>query len=607
MADGCCSCWAGLIKKTRSLRNQNRLSVDPVGSMEEALALSRNDSGTWQPSPMPRQRATAWATPVPRSAPRPSAHGGSFELVTVSLDSDARTSRAGGRVGGPRGAKRSKFEVEQLVASPGSLPRPMLPEEREAAIRALRPTATFEMLSKVPREFLERATPEAQDLRRSLVKGATVVFVSAGYAGKRFIFERAAELGIKSVVVDHPDSWVKDLVADGLVAKFLPVDMGQSSEEVLRQAVAAIRNLGSDGLTGSADAVTTFVELSVPLVSRLCAQLGLPGASSDAVDKARDKHRTRASLKEAGLPTPRNALIRSEGDVQAAAAEVGFPAVLKPVSGAASLGVKKVCNQEELFACYREVAAELGTLIVSCGALVKASAADGGVDASKVVDLTVLLEQYLDGVEVDVDVVMSEGEWRYAAVSDNGPTMEPYFNETWGIVPSVLPKDQQTALKDLAVSCVKALGFASGVFHVECKYTSTGPQLIEVNARMGGGPVREVNRVCWGVDLVEEVLFCALGVPSRPCVPARPLMAIGYFYVNAHRSGRVASTHQVDALRGCPGVLRAEPMVAVGDEVVGFEDGLASWVALLMVTDPDAKAALENVLQLESRLQLDIM
>ena len=27
--------------------------------------------------------------------------------------------------------------------------------------------------------------------------------------------------------------------------------------------------------------------------------------------------------------------------------------------------------------------------------------------------------------EVDVDVVMSDGEWQYAAVSDNGPTSVP--------------------------------------------------------------------------------------------------------------------------------------------------------------------------------------
>jgi hypothetical protein len=32
-----------------------------------------------------------------------------------------------------------------------------------------------------------------------------------------------------------------------------------------------------------------------------------------------------------------------------------------------------------------------------------------------------------------------------------------------------------------------------GVFHVELKYTSRGPRLIEVNCRMGGGPVRITN------------------------------------------------------------------------------------------------------------------
>merc|ERR1712019_230736 len=114
------------------------------------------------------------------------------------------------------------------------------------------------------------------------------------------------------------------------------------------------------------------------------------------------------------------------------------------------------------------------------------------------------------------------GEWRYAAVADNGPTLEPYFNETWGLCPSILPKEQQVALKELAVGAVKALGFTAGVFHVECKYTSSGPQLIEVNARMGGGQVRECNLLTWGVDLVDETLFIALGIPARPVVSKAP-------------------------------------------------------------------------------------
>merc|ERR1712039_674489 len=130
-----------------------------------------------------------------------------------------------------------------------------------------------------------------------------------------------------------------------------------------------------------------------------------------------------------------------------------------------------------------------------------------------------------------------------------------------GLCPSLLSKDDQTKLKELSVNCVKALGFTSGIFHVECKLTSSGPQLIEVNARMGGGPVRECNRLVWGVDLVEETLFCALGIPSRPVVPAVPNTSVGYTFVNAQKSGRIQSTDCFTQLRDRDGVLSSDPLV----------------------------------------------
>merc|ERR1712232_443827 len=162
-----------------------------------------------------------------------------------------------------------------------------------------------------------------QEARRRLLKGSTIVFASAGYPGKRFIYERAAELGVKSVIIDNPDSWSRGLVDEGIIAKFLPVDMSLSSEAVFEECLKAIKTLGVDGLTGAPDGIVTFVELSVPLCSRLCEALGLPGMSSEAVDAARDKHRTRAALKAAGLPTPRNMLVEKEADLQAAGNFVG--------------------------------------------------------------------------------------------------------------------------------------------------------------------------------------------------------------------------------------------------------------------------------------------
>mmetsp|Transcript_35641 Transcript_35641/g.76971 ORF Transcript_35641/g.76971 Transcript_35641/m.76971 type:complete len:590 (+) Transcript_35641:67-1836(+) len=588
MSTTCCTCFQGLVGRKKQ-------------------DVHRRRSGSWQPTAalVPNEMTNVWASPVPRTF-RDDKDGADLDLVMSSLDTDVP--HVPGKAKSKSNARRrSKFEIEQLTMSPGSLPKPLAPYEREQAIRRLQPTATYEMLNQVPQEVLEEATAEAQELRRKLTKGATVVFISAGYPGKRFIFERAAALGVKSVIVDHPDSWSRALVDEGIVAKFLEVDMGQSSEEVFKQALAAISELGKDGLTGTADGIVTFVELSVPMTCRLAEVLGLPGMEPQAVDRARDKHRTRAALKDFGLPTPANYLIKQGSDLKAAAEVVGFPAVIKPVSGAASLGVKKVTSFEELESGYLEVAEELGSLVVSSGALTKASNGTKGVNAKSVVDLTVLLEQYLDGPEVDVDIIMSEGDWRYAAVSDNGPTLEPYFNETWGLCPSMLSKQQQTELKDLSVNCCKALGFTSGVFHVECKYTSTtGPQLIEVNARMGGGPVRECNRLVWGVDLVEEAIFVALGIPARPYLPKVPYTCIGYTFVNAQKSGKLMSTAGFEAWRKLPNVLSADPLVKVGDTVVGCKDGLATWLCQLVVKGESSEKALKLIQKLESETEADI-
>jgi carnosine synthase len=461
------------------------------------------------------------------------------------------------------------------------------------------------MLANIPSELLSKMSPEAQMLRRKLAYGSTIVFISAGVPGKRFIFDRAAEMGIKCVVLDHHDSWVKNLVQEGVIAKFLPVDMSQPSEQIFTKATQLIQQLGDDGITGSVDAICTFCELSVPLVSRLCEALGLPGMKPACVDTARNKHATRAALKSAGLPTPRNTLITSEAEIETAAAIVGFPAVLKPVSGAASLGVIKVLSMEDLERRFKETTNELRTLVVSSGALVKGTADDSGVDAANAIDMTMLLEQYLDGPEVDIDVVMCNGKWRYAAVTDNGPTQEPYFNETWGVCPSILPKDQQSALKDLAVKSVEAIGFTSGVFHVECKMTSTGPQLIEVNARMGGGPVRECNLRTWGVDLVEETIFLALGIPVRPMVPKQPLEAFAYSLVNAKQSGVLGDAKGVEQIASQEGV-RVKMFCRAGDSVVGPADGLPTWLCELCVAKPTAKEALAYVLKFDAEFPVEI-
>ena len=510
------------------------------------------------------------------------------------------------------------FMHEQAARAPGTLP----PPRDAAAISRARAESEGSLLRRIPHELAVLEGFPGQQMRKIMLHGATIVFVTPGYAGKRFIYERARDLGVRAVIFDEPGSWAEALVADRVIAKFVPICLNQDSDEVFAAALAAMRALEDDPTVGAPAGCCTFCELSVPLVARLCETLGLPGPSAAAIDTARDKHRTRAAMKAAGLPSPSNYKIMDERDLAAAAAEVGFPAVLRPLSGAASLGVKKVGSEDELMATYREVLAEMRDTVVTSGALVKKSSsssadAAAGDDASAR-GVAFLLEAYLDGPEVDVDVVMSEGEARYAVVVDNGPTAEPYFAETWGLCPSALPEDAQAELRALAVDALKACGFEVGVFHCELKRTSRGPRLIEINARMGGGQVRLTHLLVHGVDLVDETLFAAAGIPNRPYVASSApggappaagapstVAALAYNYVVAPSSGTVGDVGGALAAHAArDDVVYAKPLVAAGADVVGPKDGLATWVGDIMVTAATPREALDSVLALSSELTI---
>lgn len=488
---------------------------------------------------------------------------------------------------------------------------------------------TLNLVSSLPGDRIAQRSLQGRQLRRHVLRGAVLVFVTAGYRGKRFIFERAKELGVRSVILDGPDSWSQELVEEGVAEKFVPLDMSDG-ETLFDRALEAVKRVRAE--LGDLDGVVSFAEMAMPLVARLADALGLPGNPASAIDDARDKHRTRARMSETGLPTPRNFLISERSQLHEAAQHVGFPSVIKPIFGAASLGVVRVDDEEALVAAFDRVTKEMASARIEAGALLAGddddddesesggSAAGASGEASSAssaphkgnaegwIKMTIMMEEYLDGPEVDVDLVFSEGAPVYGAVTDNWPTIEPYFNETGSNAPSILPTDQQKELLDLAVDAVRCLGFAMGVFHVECKYTSRGARLIEVNCRMGGGPVRNMNLLVWGVDLVEEQLLLGAGIPSRPPVADAPLKHIAEYSINAKTTGIVGPLDKLTAaIAARPGILYCRPVVKEGSKVVCVDDGMPTWIVELMVEAEDVHTAIDIVNKLEEEITSQVV
>ena len=402
------------------------------------------------------------------------------------------------------------------------------------------------------------------------IGGPTVVVIGAGYEGKRRCYQRLAGLGTRLVIVDEPGHWSRSLTDEITGTHWVAAPIS-GDPDVDAQAIL-------DALARAdvrADGVLTFWENSVCEAARVAAALGLPGNPPEAVDAARSKVRTRELSARLGLPTPKARRVRSLDELFAAAAHVGFPAVVKPEFGASAIGCVRVDDFESLAGVYKLVRA---VVTPEQDEIFRAGS-----------DL--LLEQYLDGVEFDVDLILQDGDCVFSSVSQNWPTAEPSFQETGLHLPPDHNKKAVRALVDLSVQTVQAFGFRRGVLHVEGKCTSHGPRVIEVNARMGGARIHQMVEAVWGVDLIEAQLRSCLDLPQTLSPSRKPRCAIVNALVYAPASGRLAELPFADvASEGGMGV-ELDIFGQVGQQVTGPDGTFATVLAELTLSGKNLRRA----------------
>ena len=96
------------------------------------------------------------------------------------------------------------------------------------------------------------------------------------------------------------------------------------------------------------DRVLANWEVLVLTAARLREKFGVPGMSVDQVNGFRDKQLMKERVKAAGLRVPHSFRVRSEREIREAAEKIGYPLILKPISGAGSADTYKVTSRAEL-------------------------------------------------------------------------------------------------------------------------------------------------------------------------------------------------------------------------------------------------------------------
>jgi len=81
-----------------------------------------------------------------------------------------------------------------------------------------------------------------------------------------------------------------------------------------------------------------------------------------------------------------------------------------------------------------------------------------------------IVEEYLDGPEMGIELIMFQGQCYFASVMEVSKTPPPFFQGIGRFVPSSLGDDEHYELLREAITIAKLLGLNNSVLDIDAKY-----------------------------------------------------------------------------------------------------------------------------------------
>lgn len=373
-----------------------------------------------------------------------------------------------------------------------------------------------------------------------------VLIIAPVHSGALYI-NAAQELGATVSIIVPKENNELDEVSQAKADTVVVAD--DLSLSALLEAATAIH---------ASNPVTTVVaglEFVVSQTAHIARALELPGLDPETVELVRNKAAMRTRLQEAGVRTVRFAKASTATDIEHAAEKVGFPAVIKPLDMAGSIGVVRVNDPIELLAAYEDILHETGwggqTL---------------GTDA--------LLEELLVGTEYCVDgYVTQDGTVHVFELVKVELGPQPHFQEIGYTSYRKEDLDCAPELIDYITDVVRATNITVGPFHSEVMLTADGPILIEIASRLPGDHLPLLTERATGISFAKCSLAALMGAPiPQPATPAARVAA-SQFIIAPEVAGEVyRGLTQWDDIASDPAVDSAVYEVAPGTIVPAQQD-----------------------------------
>jgi biotin carboxylase len=389
----------------------------------------------------------------------------------------------------------------------------------------------------------------------------TVLFLGAGRHQRAAILQ-AKEMGLRVAAIDgNPNALALDDADIGEVVNFVDIP----------KAIEFAERIKPDGV------LTITSDRAVVAVAAVAEALGLAGIGVDAATGLTHKIEMRRRLEAAGVPQPRFGSARTLEETRAAAERVGFPLVMKPVDSGGQRGVFRIDSIDDIDAKF-----------------------DESVALSRTGE--VILEQFVDGTEMNAMAVVRDGQVTQLTLSDRHRPPGIGFAVGWiHAYPAALNGSGTAFAESLVERAVHALGLRNGIVFPQLIARADGSiEVIEVAARIPGGQMADLVKHAVGVDLVEVALRFALGepIPDELVVPKfRQPVTIRFLTSSPGPlpAGLVKAPARLDKALAAPGVVQAASYIVPGETIrpVTVDGDRRGYVIALGDTGPEALARAE--------------
>lgn len=320
-------------------------------------------------------------------------------------------------------------------------------------------------------------------------------------------------------------------------------------------------------------------EIAVVTVATICNHFGLPGISPEAALNSTNKKRMRECFARENLPSPKFIAIFKEEDLKKKANLIGFPLVIKPADSAGSRGVSMVKTEDRLIEAFTHA---------------KNYSTSGEV----------LIEDYMEGVEISVEAYIQNGEVTILSLSDKIRTPLPYPLDTRVIFPSNKEAAIQEKAKTIARQAILSCGINNAVIHIEMMVTSEGPKLVELAARGAGFHVFS-SLLSWVCDIntVELLINISLGRPMKLHSIKQRGAVLSFPSLKA---GIVKKIRGLEEIQNMPGIYDSKLYINVGDTVRHLKSG-SDRIGHIIAFGEDRASAVRIADEAEKKLKIEII